>query len=91
MEAVGLIRTTLHHLSESFHRCLLCTVEATFCQEGAHHHLKGAAPGQVIVFYWTGGCFASTCTLGNKMCKVRVDTSVKSDHEEQQVRTRIVV
>lgn len=51
---VARTRTALHHLREGLHRRLLRAFEAALRQQGADHHLKGAASRHVVVLRRAG-------------------------------------
>lgn len=63
-------RTALHHLSERLHCRLLCALEATFCQQGAHNDLQGTSPGQVVVLRWARGSFTAPHPLWQQHRKI---------------------
>ena len=54
-----LVLTALQHLCQCFHRCFLGTLKPCLCQQGAHDHLKGSPPGQMVVISRISGLFTS--------------------------------
>lgn len=80
------IHTALHHLSESLHRCLLCTLEAALCEEGTDNDLQGAPPGQVVVLCRAGSCFQTASALENTR---RATDTVKPHQRSHQRRPGI--
>lgn len=54
-----LVLTALQHLCQCFHGCFFSTLEPCLCQQGAHDHLKGSPPGQMVVISRVSGLFTS--------------------------------